>query len=984
MRGLEQARYRARRSFKRRIAEKETQNPAIIAKVGNGAGTVVVSGRPGWIYVRLHGDDNQLTQAKLGIPLDTGSLDDAWVRVKRASPRKTSYYAVEEFITSSTGDPAPPMSAHPLDPDAGPHEGTLPEDEVVFDDVEGHDHQGVGNTGKKVACVNLAEVAQGVQIELINRTGGHRAAGDVVVTDPDNDESFIGTTTQGYQGKVLVVAASAEFQLSAGSLDHTDYGLSYPLTYIFDIPAALASGKVYYRYSEDEEWVQLTVKTPDDFFNGIDAVRFDYANDKAYVSIAFSSGSDEIYLKFTDSDNDPVECSYDSMAPYYDDRKAVVVLTADDWAAQAGRDADFQAACGACQSRSIWITVAIITSFGGNPPTWAAIQTELDQGYVEAAGHSRTHPHIPYGDYVAEIDTCRAEIESNLDLPSLYKKGSDEYVPAWLEPFAESDAAQRSQCGASKYLADRDATTDHVFATWDAAKGLYNRIGFSIMMGSDPGATTNVATLNASFDARYAAGGIYHLMFHPYNVDWTPGQYATQHLDHIKDKKDVWYVGFGALYLYHYAQERDIVAVAETAILCWERGGPFDVKVINAVSRNDPLRTSATIYRAAAAPSMTGGGVFAIALSPNISGDGTVKAVFLDAVGAGGGGDGAGTIEIQEDDGKVADADTVNFEGGGGKVTDEGGGKVTVDITPGGGDGGGAWTLIEDIELGAPAATIDFQNIPGTYKHLAILYSLRTDRAASEIDVATLRFNNSAAGYDWMLWAVTPAGLGAQDGLNDPEIQLSGYTPATASPAGSFGCGIIRVNDYVDTSKLPSAECLGGFLRAREANKIYMGGSYGEWRTAAAVSRITLLPLLGTNFVAGSRVTLYGIGEGGGGSEVEGCHGASYPISNQTINEGATYTSGDLRDGTVVASDAIGVWMMLIGSPNAANKLLVIESADDAPDSYSSRMRAPAATPGEGLVMVRLGTGANAGKVKIKALSGNWTAVYAWPVGYWK
>jgi len=47
-------------------------------------------------------------------------------------------------------------------------------------------------------------------------------------------------------------------------------------------------------------------------------------------------------------------------------------------------------------------------------------------------------------------------------------------------------------------------------------------------------------------------------------------------------------------------------------------------------------------------------------------------------------------VEIQEDDVKVADATIVNFEGGGGKVTDEGGGKVTVDITPGGnGNGNG-------------------------------------------------------------------------------------------------------------------------------------------------------------------------------------------------------------------------------------------------------------------------------------------------------
>lgn len=157
MRGLQRARHQAERSLRRRMGEKETQNPAIIAKVGNGAGTVTVPGRPGWICVRLHGDDNQLTEAKLGISLGTGSLDDAWVRVKRASPRKASYYVVEEFITSSTGDPTPPLSDHTLDPDEGPHVGTIPEDEVALDDATGHDHQGAGNTGKKVNVEDLVD-----------------------------------------------------------------------------------------------------------------------------------------------------------------------------------------------------------------------------------------------------------------------------------------------------------------------------------------------------------------------------------------------------------------------------------------------------------------------------------------------------------------------------------------------------------------------------------------------------------------------------------------------------------------------------------------------------------------------------------------------------------------------------------------------------------------------------------------------------------
>ena len=48
---------------------------------------------------------------------------------------------------------------------------------------------------------------------------------------------------------------------------------------------------------------------------------------------------------------------------------------------------------------------------------------------------------------------------------------------------------------------------------------------------------------------------------------------------------------------------------------------------------------------------------------------------------------GGTTIEIQEDDAKVADAGIVNFEGDGVEVIDEGGGKATVNIP-----GGGGWT----------------------------------------------------------------------------------------------------------------------------------------------------------------------------------------------------------------------------------------------------------------------------------------------------
>jgi len=40
-----------------------------------------------------------------------------------------------------------PVGAHPLDPALGPHTGTAPESNIVFNDAAGHNHSGAGNTG---------------------------------------------------------------------------------------------------------------------------------------------------------------------------------------------------------------------------------------------------------------------------------------------------------------------------------------------------------------------------------------------------------------------------------------------------------------------------------------------------------------------------------------------------------------------------------------------------------------------------------------------------------------------------------------------------------------------------------------------------------------------------------------------------------------------------------------------------------------------
>jgi hypothetical protein len=56
-----------------------------------------------------------------------------------------------------------------------------------------------------------------------------------------------------------------------------------------------------------------------------------------------------------------------------------------------------------------------------------------------------------------------------------------------------------------------------------------------------------------------------HLTIHPWLHDWSDGSPIRQHIDHIKGRGELWYVGFGHLYLYRFVQERGLVAVTPLA-----------------------------------------------------------------------------------------------------------------------------------------------------------------------------------------------------------------------------------------------------------------------------------------------------------------------------------------------------------------------------------------------------------------------------------
>jgi hypothetical protein len=341
------------------------------------------------------------------------------------------------------------------------------------------------------------------------------------------------------------------YKISVASQIHDDYGLTYPVTYIFNIPSDAPNLKAYKRSADSENWTQLAEVNSNDFFNGIECVRFDYASNKAYVSVAFSQDSDEIHIKIIDQNDSTIPISFSGVAKYYDNRRAVVVASGDDWEGNPVNHAAYMAACDAFQSRKVWLTAGIITQSyqGGPPPNWTDIQAQLNDGYIEVASHSRTHPHLPYSDYDSEIEGSKNDIISNLNLPSLYRKSDKQYVWAWIEPYGEVDANVRQKLGQYKYLIDRTTgNNENDFANWDNENNLFQSYGTT----TSADWYSNPSELNELFDSVYAAGKIYHFYFHPKWYDWSSTNIITEHLDYIKDKTDVWYVGLGALYQYHF------------------------------------------------------------------------------------------------------------------------------------------------------------------------------------------------------------------------------------------------------------------------------------------------------------------------------------------------------------------------------------------------------------------------------------------------
>lgn len=172
--------------------------------------------------------------------------------------------------------------------------------------------------------------------------------------------------------------------------------------------------------------------------------------------------------------------------------------------------------------------------------------------------------------------------------------------------------------------------------------------------------------------------------------------------------------------------------------------------------------------------------------------------------------------------------------------------------------GSGNYTLISDTILTGSVASFDLTSIPGTYKHLHLDYSLRSDRAAASDRIKVVVNNDTGSSkyesilYYWFqpsTWGTTNPGV-----TNAAQVS---FICGNTSMTGSFGGGFIDFIDYASTSKLKLFQTRGGQLQSTTIKpEIYDG--MATWRDYSAITRITISPTFGTNWLDGSRITLYG------------------------------------------------------------------------------------------------------------------------------
>ena len=165
-------------------------------------------------------------------------------------------------------------------------------------------------------------------------------------------------------------------------------------------------------------------------------------------------------------------------------------------------------------------------------------------------------------------------------------------------------------------------------------------------------------------------------------------------------------------------------------------------------------------------------------------------------------------------------------------------------------------TLLHDEILGS-AGTFDVSGISGSYAHLLICLNGRGSVASNQAEIR-VRFNNdSGNNYNRQIFAGEGGSVGAGSSTSQAYIQLA-FMPAASSTASMAAGFTMQIPDYSNAVFNKLIYSSGYSTHGGGGSSYYFGA--GVWLSTAAITRIQIFPDSG-NFVTGSRLTIYGLGE---------------------------------------------------------------------------------------------------------------------------
>ena len=165
-----------------------------------------------------------------------------------------------------------------------------------------------------------------------------------------------------------------------------------------------------------------------------------------------------------------------------------------------------------------------------------------------------------------------------------------------------------------------------------------------------------------------------------------------------------------------------------------------------------------------------------------------------------------------------------------------------------------AYDLLETEILTGSQASVTFSSLDSTYgadyQHLQIRTVARTDRS-STVDFAKMTLNGASSNYSrhYLLGDGSSVSSGAASGTSF----LYGLRASAASDtADVFGVGVIDILDPFETTKNTTTRTFTG-----ASGQLWFAS--GLYYVTDAITTITFTPEIGTNFVTGSRFSLYGL-----------------------------------------------------------------------------------------------------------------------------